>query len=434
MNGPEADGASTRALATIAGIIVAVEALIVLLILRQASVAPIGGDAAFYEVMANNLVHGHGLSTSTAAPFEPAVWRSPGYPAFLAGLKLLGLGAPLPVRIVQFVLLAATAVITGKTAKRLAGPRVARIATVLVATTIPLVWAATWHMSENLSALTLSAAVYLVVRARADEAWSMRLLAAAGIAFAVSIYVRPTLLALAPVFAVAITLDARGGKGLARALPAACLVSVCAIAIVPWTVRNFVHTHEVIPVETGRGPTLLVSAHQYAGDLGVTGTAGDYAALVKVTRDASRPYRAEGFSPRDQVAADKAAAAAAPWDRVTARGVAAQVPQRLLVMLGPIDTQPPNVSAARLLQRTAWAQGLICLFLALAGLVVAPQVWRLWPVWIPPASVALMHLLMHVEPRYSIPHRPEFMVLAALGFAAATDAVRRRAWAPAPGA
>jgi 4-amino-4-deoxy-L-arabinose transferase-like glycosyltransferase len=423
----------TLELLGIAVAVAAAEALIVLLCLHQGSVAPIGGDSVVYNLLAQNLVDGHGLSTSTHAPFEPAVWRSPGYPAFLAALKLVGLGSTLAVRIVQFLLLALTAFFAGKTAERAFDMRTARVATVLVATTLPLVWASTWHMSEALAAFGLMVAIYLLVRARGADAWDQKTLAFAGLALAATIYVRPTLLILVVVIAVGIAIDSNA-SGLRRLLPGAVFGLACVLAIAPWTVRNHSHTGDVIPVETGRGPTLLVSAHQYAGDLGVTGKPDDLAALVRVTRDASRKYRLAGFTARQQVQADKAAAKAAPWGRVTAIDVAKQVPERLMVMLGPIPRSTTlGVSGETLLERTALVQGALALLLAILGLAALPSsLRRLWPIWIAPLTLALMHLVLHVEPRYAIPQRPELMVLAALGLVVAYDYVRRRASEPAP--
>jgi hypothetical protein len=427
----------TSELGLIALAIVAIEALVVLLVLGQGKAQPIGGDSSFYELMANNLVHGHGFSTSATTPYQPAVWRSPGYPSFLAVLKVIGLGSPLAVRIVQFAVLAITAVVAGKTTERLFDFPAARVATVLVATTLPLVWAATWHMSEALATLGLSTTIYLLVRARGDDQWRNRTLAAAGVALAATIYVRPTLLILVPVIGLGIALDSRlTASGLRRSIPAGVFVLACVIAIAPWTVRNYADTGDVIPVETGRGPTLLVSAHQYAGDLGIRSTPSDLTVLVGVTRDASRPYRQAGFSPRQQVQADKAAARAAPWSRVSAADVAKQIPDRLSVMLGPISEHPHNVRAESLLERVALVQGALIALLAILSLAVSPgAVRRLWPVWIAPLALAAAHLVMHVEPRYSIPQRPELAILAAAGLVVAYAHVRRRrAWAPTPSA
>src|SRR5438876_764945 len=47
---------------------------------------PTGEDSNDYQLLAHNLVEGHGLSLAHQAPYEPSASRSPVFPVFLAGV------------------------------------------------------------------------------------------------------------------------------------------------------------------------------------------------------------------------------------------------------------------------------------------------------------------------------------------------------------
>src|SRR5215213_5867974 len=99
-------GRSSAAILTLCVLIAAVEAFIVLVVLGVNGPEILGGDGPGYEVLANNLAHHGVFSGVDRAPYPPSVFRSPGYPAIIAALELVGLGSTVMVRVVQFALLA----------------------------------------------------------------------------------------------------------------------------------------------------------------------------------------------------------------------------------------------------------------------------------------------------------------------------------------
>ncbi len=54
----------------------------------------VDNDSALYIKLAENLINHQVFSESSVAPFEAQVFRTPGYPAFLAGLTILGMEGP----------------------------------------------------------------------------------------------------------------------------------------------------------------------------------------------------------------------------------------------------------------------------------------------------------------------------------------------------
>lgn len=67
-----------------------------------------GGE--YFQIAKNLASHGR-FSQSVGEPFEPDTWRTPGYPFFLAAVRLLGFSSPVASIIAQQILAAATMVL-----------------------------------------------------------------------------------------------------------------------------------------------------------------------------------------------------------------------------------------------------------------------------------------------------------------------------------
>ena len=380
---------------------VALEALIVLGPLGLGGYDILGSDGVEYDELARALADGR---------FETA-FRTPGYPAFLAALQAAG-GGELLVRVAQFGLLAATAVLAAAAARELFGDRVAAFTGLACAAFLPLVWMPVFHMTETITALLLAGTAALLVRERTVPA---------ALTMAGAAYVRPALLLLAVAIAGAIAIgDRRAGR-------AAVFALVVALAVAPWTIRNAVVADAFVPLATGSGISLYASAEQYRGAAAERFTAADWRAIKTTRRRAALPYRADGrLDPAEDVALDGDLRAAARWGDVTAGDVARGVPARIAALWGPADYGPPNVPFEISLERLAAVQHVLLLALAAAGAVLARRrLLAAWPLWLPAAYLTATHLVFHVEERYSLPAWPGLIALA--GVAAAELGARRGA-------
>ena len=393
--------------------VVAVEAIVVLGVLGQSAAGILGGDGPSYDLLAGNLLHHGAFSLSEAAPWTPTVYRSPGYPALLLMLHLAGLGSVVGVRIAQFAVVAVLAVVVGRVAREVGGPRAERPAALLAATYLPLLWLATQHMTEVVASAVLCGAVWALVRAATPRGWAI-----AGALLAAAVYVRPSLLLLAAPVAVALVVSTR------RWTAGAAFLAALVVAIAPWMARNGALIGGVLPMSSASGGSQWISAEQWTGRLPMELTGRDWVPIKEQTRAVTRPYRLApgGFTPRRQVAADAAFASLARWDDVGVGDVARRLPARLFALWGPVDQTPTGERWTDSLRRLLWLQWALLVALTACGLWLRrSRVWAEWPLWLPAVYLTALHLVFHVEPRYSIPARPLLLVYATVGVLALAD-------------
>ena len=159
---------------------------------------------------------------------EAEIFRTPGYPAFLAGLRPVG--GWRAVLAVQVLLDVALVVLTFVLGRMLAGSAVGLAAAGLQAIS-PLAIAGSCRiLSDGLYALLLTAAVVVLIGGFRSRRWGPLVIAA--LVAAAACYVRPAGLAVVVIMTGVVLF--RGG-GLARAGVFAAIAAAC---LAPWVVRN----------------------------------------------------------------------------------------------------------------------------------------------------------------------------------------------------
>jgi 4-amino-4-deoxy-L-arabinose transferase-like glycosyltransferase len=229
---------------------------------------PLTRDEREYLSLARSLAAGHGfvydgdLAAGTGDPFG----RAPGYPAFLAlagGGRGSGDEVPPSVKIVQSMVGALGVLAVAALAGRLAGARAAIAAGFLAAIHPPLVALSARAFSEALFwplGLTLA---WAFDRAMTDDRAASRHAWLCGVLAGLLILVRPGLILWLPLAA---------GWAFWRRRPyvaIACLAGA-ALAIGPWTARNYSHYGRVVLVAAEGGVTFWTGNHPLAigdGDL-----------------------------------------------------------------------------------------------------------------------------------------------------------------------
>jgi hypothetical protein len=396
---------------------VAVEALILLVGFGQADESISGGDAREYHRYAFNLLHHGVFSVAPDAPFHANIGRAPGYPALLAAIDLLGDSALL-VRLVQFVLVAATAMVVYKVAEGVAPPPVPILAGLLVATYLPLAEFATRHLTEVSASLAITVMVWLALRAKGPWGWAW-----VGAALAAATYVRPAFLFLALVVAIASGVSNHSWR------PAAAVLSAFVLLVAPWSVRNYLLTDRIVPMAATSGSSLFASAEQYAGNISYKFTLEDWD-MYRAQARRKVPRISGVMSAREELEADDAyrSAARRTFLDLGVGQVARSVPKRLAYLWGTADS-PPAGRGGTALHRLGQAQYALLVLLTLAGLVMRRR--RLlteWPIWIVAVYLTLLHLVFHIEGRYTLPARPVLLVYAAIAaIVAAREVTDRRA-------
>jgi 4-amino-4-deoxy-L-arabinose transferase-like glycosyltransferase len=405
------------------------EMLLLGLALHQFSAPIRGGDGSEYLRLGSNLVHHHVFSDAQQAPFDANVLRAPGYPGLLALLQVLGLRSLAAIRLFQLALLGLTAWITGLTATRIAGERAGKVAALLTATYLPLVWMTTEQMTEIAAALGFALLALLILTARQRSGReAMWIWATAGLTLAATAYVRPTALALAVPVAICIACDTK------RLAFAAVFAVTVAAAVAPWTIRTSLHAHRLVALQVGEGAGRYASAEQYVGRLPTPLDGNAWLAFKQVSRHLSHDLRQGAYTPTEQVEFDRRMARAAP--PVPVGDVIAGLPTRLRALWGPADGTPGSERWTLSARWLAHLQYWLIAVLFCAGVTLRRRsVWRDWPLWLPAIYITAVHLVIHVESRYSLPVRPALVAIAAAAACrlAESPAFSDRRLAPAGG-
>ncbi len=229
------------------------------LAVRLAATAVVGfsslrfGDAAPYLAAAAEIAE-HGRYPDRTEAF---FFRPPGYPLFLAAVTL-GRTDRIPVAKVANTLLGSgAAVLLALLSARIFRRRGVGVATGVVAAVFPsFVLLATDVQSEPLFLLflLLSGAWLLAAADRGSPGAAL----GAGAALGLAALTRPSALALAPLLA-AFLLDRRHARRAGLRLSGMALAGLL-LCLAPWTLRNALRFHELIPVSDAAGVSL------YAGN------------------------------------------------------------------------------------------------------------------------------------------------------------------------
>jgi 4-amino-4-deoxy-L-arabinose transferase-like glycosyltransferase len=246
------------------------------LVVRLAATATVGfsttgfGDASRYVFAASELVRTGRYPDRT----EPFFFRPPAYPLFLAGATL---GRPeervASAKAANALLGAGAVVLLAMLSARIFGRPSIALATGLVAAVDPsLVLVSTDVQSEPLfMAFLLSSGLLLLSAADGASAWPAAL---AGALLGLAALTRPSALALAPLLAAPL-LDRRS-PGSTRARIAAGALAGLVLALLPWTIRNAVRFHELIPVSDAGGVSLYAGNSAWTRRYYALRTRGEY--------------------------------------------------------------------------------------------------------------------------------------------------------------
>jgi len=209
------------------------------------------GDAEPYVLAATEIVE-HGRYPDRTEAF---FFRAPAYPFFLAAATLGRPDRIVAAKVANAALGAAAALLLALLSARIFGNRRLAVATGVGAAIWPsLVYVSIDVQSEPLFLVFLLLSA-LALLAAADgpsrtAAW------AAGVGLGLAALTRPSALALAPLLA-APALDRRNRGPGGRSGLALRAVGGFVLALAPWTIRNEIRFHELIPVSDAGGMSLF---------------------------------------------------------------------------------------------------------------------------------------------------------------------------------
>lgn len=231
---------------------------------------PLTHDEREYLALARSLARGEGFTYPADEPSEGTsqrFGRAPGYPAFLALLRITEPAEEVPARVklAQAAVGALGIWLMALIAWRCAGPRAGIVAAAIGAVYPPLVWMPAYALSETLySTLALAGALALTAKGEGRGAGGEGRGATLGAAVlvAAAILTRPAMLFFVPL--AALWLWRRSGLA-----TAGVFVLVVAVCVVPWTMRNQ-RVHGRLMLASEGGVTFWTGNHPLAvgdGDL-----------------------------------------------------------------------------------------------------------------------------------------------------------------------
>jgi len=391
------------------------------------------GDAEEYNQYALNLVRHGVFSNDVSPPFYPGVTRTPGYPAFLALLHLIAMHSGLLVQIVQFALVAVIVWLVYGIALEVADVRAARISAALAATYLPLLWFAARIGPEVPASALVTLAIFLLIKATRRP--SVRLWIAVGLTLAAGAYVRPEIAGLGVVVGLGVLLTGKGAyRSRSRLLPPAIVLAAMVLALAPWMIRNTSVAHSFVPFDTDLGEDVTASADQYAGTFGYQTTNAEWVRFHVQTRAITREVESQHPTAREQLAGDTALTRQARniISHVPLGTILKSLPHRLATLWGTADQYTEGRSWSALAGLLGWVQYGLLLVLTLAGIVMhRRRLVQEWPLWVAVPYFTVLHLVSHVESRYSLAARPALLVYAGIASAVVLARVAH-AWRSGP--
>jgi 4-amino-4-deoxy-L-arabinose transferase-like glycosyltransferase len=192
------------------------------------------------------------------------IMHPPGYPMFIAAIYAL-FGENEVLRIAQMLICSLGGVLIFLFTQRLFDDRTAVIAGLLTTVAPQFAYYSGIILPDELSALSVIAAMYFIARTWRDE--KLLMMVGCGLGLAIACWLRANAFFL-PVFVTAAIVFAFPKRW--RFRPAAVIVAVFLLAIAPLTLRNYIVFDALIPVSVGFGTTFIEGLGEMDAD-GVTG-------------------------------------------------------------------------------------------------------------------------------------------------------------------
>lgn len=415
---------SKRTVFIILAIIISLEAIVLLSLTNDLGV--LGGDAREYHNLAVNLFSKGVFSSQSDYPFEPTVFRSIGYPLFLGSIYSVTENSIVAVRFVQFVLFLFSCYLLFLIAERFVGKDSAFYSAVFCAIYLPLVFLCLYGLTEILSTFLVILSVFLTVKI---EEGKTNLAILLGLVLGCLTQVRPNFLLFSGLLLLAVFISKKIVSG-KKLIVAVSIIIGLILCIFPWTIRNKMISGEFLPIATGKGISLYVSAQQYQGEISYTIPVAEWDKINSENNrrytdsaekinalDAGRENAPENLSlyPRIQLLQDKTYTADAldKFLSVPLKNYLFSYPKRIAYLFSTTDSSPSNMSLHRLFQ----LQFAIFALLILVGVSVQRKlIVRQYLLWFVPVYIVLIHSIFHVESRYSIAARPFLLIYAGIGF------------------
>jgi len=219
------------------------------------------GDAIDYDRLATSLSKGEGYITPEGSPTS---WRPPLYPFFLSLIYRFAGHNYFMVRLVQAFIWSLTCVIIYLIGKSIFDRKIGIIAASMSVLYFGFIRPAALFLSENLFTFFIAIAIWCLIRTR--EKFSLLNLIITGIMLAAASLTKAITL-LFPIFILALFLINRLFPFKKSILYFLIISTFMVLAIMPWTIRNYMVHHALVPVSNQGGITIYSSYKPPAGKI-----------------------------------------------------------------------------------------------------------------------------------------------------------------------
>jgi len=439
VDAPDATDHPSRRFLILLGAVVAVAVAVRwAFILLVDPVIPDLGDASAYRMLAEGIADGRGYVRPYDFAATGALFRTAEYPPLFPFLLSLAHRAGLDTIDQQRMFMAlfgsGTVAVIGLVGRRVGGARVGLVAAGIAAVYPMLFQADAALMPETLAAL--GAAVVVLFALRLWDHPGVGNAAGLGLATGLTILTRAEAALLLPLVVGAFVLLRRGGPAPSRRLVLAGVAVACAVGVVaPWTIRNALVFHELVPVSNNLGSVTRGSNCDLAYQ-------GDFRGMWVTSVDPKASVDPEG----------RCFGGFVVDDRQNEAESAAVLRRDGLDYIGDHRDEVPAIMAVRWArtfglyrpsQQTAfeslegrsitWERFGTRVFYVLALVAVAGAVVlgrrrpaHLWPLLATVVAVSVTTMITYGNQRFRAGAEPAFVVLAAVAVLAVVDRVRAR--------
>jgi 4-amino-4-deoxy-L-arabinose transferase-like glycosyltransferase len=373
------------------------------------AVAEPAADSRIHFTLVQNLLAGRGFSLQGPTAITP-----PLYVFFLAGVYR-AFGSPAAVRVIQALLGGLACVLLYGVARRLADPRTALVAGVVMVAHPLSAYLAGLHLTENLFLIFILLVVLqsTAVARRPSPGAAFLLGVLVGLAAltrAVYLFFIPLLLPWAM---------SQWGWRAPRAYRVFAVATAGAVLVIlPWTLRNYAVLHELIPVQSNGGMVFWAGNNPLADGGMIWPSRGTWTNGAPPD-DGMYGWRNRSLAAENRIYLQTAFA----WIREHPRDYAHLLGRKLGRLYGfarANDSPSPKIPVAADLAQAAF------LLTALAGGLLAAPRWREFAIlFLLVVFTNVTTLLFSGGTRYSLPMIPALIVFAAAAVTAAVSCSAR---------
>lgn len=371
---------------------------------------PLDSISSYYDSIAWSFAQGKGLIDPWWGQGQPLIYKTPSYPIFVGIIYNLFGHNPLLVLIIQAILYSLCTVLLYFIARKVCDESTSILASLALALYFPLAYYASGILTEIFS-IFLSALVILFWL-KYSKTRQKKYMAFSGIFLGINVLCKPIFLFFPVV--IIIHLLWLGIKRLELLAATGILLVSISLVMTPWVVRNYLIYNEFILLSKGNIQDQLLQAaldHKYSlWDWDFWHTVQDDPRTMELNRIKEKVERLIANDP----SLNKEALLSREATNIIRSDLKRYFEACLVRVLRLWLSYPSRVN--NFVKAAVIGFDSILLILAVVGFVASRNHWKELSVfWLPLVYITVMHIPLHVEPRYAAPLKPYLLIFVSIG-------------------